>query len=90
MDKDVFRILKFLNKYLSNELASLFILSLLSEIFPNISKASKIIPTHNKDSDYYVQTINQFVFYYKLIKLMKESCKNHVNHLCISPSSRSR
>ena len=40
------KILRLLNKDISNQLAFLSNLSLSSEIFPNILKTSKIIPIH--------------------------------------------
>ena len=44
------KIPKLLNKDISNQLASVFNLSLSSGIFPNILKSRKIIPIYKKDS----------------------------------------
>ena len=44
------KILKLLNKDISNQLTVLFNLSFSSGVFPNILKISKIIPIHKKDS----------------------------------------
>ena len=55
------RILKLLNKDISDQVAILFSHSFSSEIFSSISKNSKLMQIYKKWQDQSVQTIDQFM-----------------------------